>query len=188
MLGSAGDTEGPTISLLSSKLQSSWDNWVPTVYWVRGFWALGPRAGIGDGVITKGSQIHRQHKHYLHIFILFLSRSLCDKYLLSVHMHAWWDNVLDMSVNFSKAFGCSCNRLNINPFKGFSGFVMSYYHWVFSQSMDARNSLLLWNYMERVNILKGFLNIRKHGDFKGKLTQVHNNTRCGACRRAAQRL
>lgn len=53
--------------------------------------------------------------------------------------------------------------------------------------MDARNSLSLWNYMERVNILKGFLDTRKRGDFKGKLTQVPNNTRCGACTRVAQR-
>ena len=41
--------------------------------------------------------------------------------------------------------------------------------------------------MERVNILKGFLDTRKHGDFKRKLTQVHNNTRCGTCRSVAQR-
>lgn len=108
---------------------------------------------------------------------------------MSVHMHAWWNNVLDMSVYFSKAFGCSCNRLNIHPFKAFSGFVISYCHWVFSQSMDARNSLSLWNYMKRGNVLKGSLNTRKRGDVcEGKLTQVHNNTRCGACRRVAQRL
>lgn len=64
------------------------------------------------------------------------------------------DNVSDVSVYFPKTFGCSCDRLNTNPLKSFTGFGMSYSHWVFSGSVDARSSFSSWTCIKTVNTFK----------------------------------
>lgn len=87
---------------------------------------------------------------YRFLFSSYSCIHLTNMYWVFINM----DNVSDVSVYFPKTFGCSCDRLNTNPLKSFTGFGMSYSHWVFSGSVDARSSFSSWTCIKTVNTFK----------------------------------
>lgn len=72
----------------------------------------------------KVKNIHIYQKHCLHIYILFLSMHLFDKYFLSV-IYMPDGRVSQTCLHILYLYGCSCNKLNVNPFRDFTEFVMS---------------------------------------------------------------
>lgn len=128
--------------------------WVPAVYWVFGklykwfpsseLWP--PGQGLGNGSVVKGREC------------AFTTGLVCELsfsylYFLSTNKHAWWDNVSVMSVHFPKAFGCSCDWLNMSPCKSFTVGNVLFSGSIFSVS-GCQKFIVIMEMHKQINILK----------------------------------